>query len=102
MSYKPASGGSSADKNIRNAGASLCLDCHLTADGGAAQPWGYQATFGSIQEIIGYWDSPYMTPGGSASTKRYGYKSLVKNAGHLAHRPLSTPMGCISGLCALP
>ena len=31
VAYKPYTGGSTATKNKRNAGASLCLDCHMNA-----------------------------------------------------------------------
>jgi hypothetical protein len=46
IDYQPVVGGTIENKNLRNAGASLCLDCHLTADGSAdSKPWGYQSTF---------------------------------------------------------
>lgn len=103
VDYKPAAGGTAENKNIRNAGASLCFDCHLTADGStAAIPWGYQTTFGESQSVIGYYDSPYLAPGSAGVQQRYPYKALVQNTGgHFdASSPLSsTPMGTIDGLC---
>ncbi|RJR16408.1 MAG: CxxxxCH/CxxCH domain-containing protein [Nitrospiraceae bacterium] len=103
VDYRPAAGGTDENRNIRNAGASLCFDCHLTADGSAAGiPWGYQTTFGSTQAVIGYFDSPYLSPGSSGMQQRYPYKALLQNkGGHFsASSPLSsTPMGTINGLC---
>jgi predicted CXXCH cytochrome family protein len=103
VTYKPVAGGSVANKNVRNAGASLCLDCHLTANGDASQPWGYEGTFGSSQPIIGYFDSEFLAPGLAGPQKRYAYKGLTVNAGgHFgASSPLaSTPTKSINGLCA--
>jgi predicted CxxxxCH...CXXCH cytochrome family protein len=101
VTYQPVSGGTVIDKNVRNPGASLCLDCHLSATTGTT-PWGYTTTFGAAQAIIGYWDSPYLAPGGAGPQIRFPYKNLSQNAGgHFgASAPLSsTPMQTINGLC---
>jgi len=107
--YRPTSGGSEANKNIRNPGASLCIDCHLSstpkqalAFRGYTTPWGYNSTYGASQAIIGYFDSPYMAPGTAGPQVRYPYKNLNKNAGgHFgASSELSVPaMATIDGLC---
>jgi hypothetical protein len=101
--YKPAADGTVENKNIRQAGGSLCLDCHLTANGAAdSKPWGYQSTFGASQQILGYFDSPYLAPGTAGTQLRYPYKAMKQNAGgHFgASSPLSsTPLHQINGLC---
>ena len=103
VDYQPAAGGSAANKNLRNSGASLCFDCHLSANGATdIKPWGYQSTFGASQAIIGYFDSEFLEPGLTGSQQRYAYKGVKKNAGgHFgASSPLSsTPMQTINGLC---
>ena len=102
VTYQPQAGGSATDKNLRNAGASLCFDCHLTQSAGTT-PWGYNSTFGESQAVIGYFDSPYLAPGGAGVQQRYSYKALSMNAGgHFgASSPLSkTPLLQINGLCA--
>ena len=105
ISYQPVSGGSASDKNQRNSGASLCFDCHLTANGASTtpqKPWGYQATFGATKQINGYYDSPYFASGGSGSQVRYPYKNQTDfKGGHFgASSPLDeTPDHSIGGLC---
>jgi hypothetical protein len=103
VGYKPAADGAAELKNIRNAGGSLCLDCHLTANGAAdGTPWGYQSTFGSSQQVLGYFDSPYLAPGTAGTQLRYPYKAMRQNAGgHFgASSALSaTPLHQINGLC---
>ena len=101
MTYRPLSGGTASERNLRSAGASLCLDCHLTPSAGTT-PWGYLSTFGATTAVIGYWDSPYLAPGSAGAQLRYPYKNVNHNAGgHFsASSPLSiTPMGTINGLC---
>ncbi len=101
MTYAPASGGSTTNKDAYNAGAGLCFDCHLTQNSGTT-PWGYQSTYGSTQAIIGYWDTPYFAPGTFPSQSRYGYKSGTGNqGGHFGASSTltSTPSGTINGLC---
>lgn len=102
VSYKPVAGGSLGEKNLRNPGASLCFDCHLTASAGPTTPWGYQSTFGATAKIAGYYDSPYFAPGGSGTKSRYPYKAATNYAGgHFgASSDLETPaMAGIDGLC---
>ncbi len=102
MSYQPVAGGSAADKNQRNSGASLCFDCHLDPEVGVTPPWGYQSTFGATKQINGYYDSPYFASGGSGSQVRYPYKNQPDfKGGHFgASSPLDeTPDHSIGGLC---
>lgn len=101
VSYRPYTGGTAAAKNRRNPGASLCLDCHLNATA-ARTPWGYTATFGATQPILGYFDSPFMGYSGAGVKKRYPYKSVnLFKGGHFgASSPLAgSVMGSIDGLC---
>jgi hypothetical protein len=109
MTYKPQPGGSVQDKNARNAGASICFDCHMTQNSGTT-PWGYQNTFGSTQAILGYMENPYWFGAAGAnpngSQQRYPYKNLIGSKGsHFgASSPLSTDptrpvLGTIGGLC---
>lgn len=101
VAYKPYSGGTATDRSKRNPGASLCLDCHLNPTA-AATPWGYSATFGATQGILGYWDAPmYGSYSTSGSEKRYGYKKTVMKSGHFGTAlPLSSsPASAIGGLC---
>lgn len=97
--YKPATGGSSGDKNAYNPGAGLCFDCHMTSAAGT-MPWGYSSTFGAAQKIMGYGDTPYFGPGTFGSQSRYTYKAaLTHKGGHFgASTPLSGPPA-INGLC---
>ncbi|RII26555.1 MAG: hypothetical protein CXR31_09040, partial [Geobacter sp.] len=107
--YKPQGGGSAADRNVRNPGASICLDCHMSATPtqavafrGYTTPWGYTSTYGASQAILGYWDSPYMGYSTAGAKTRYSYKkmNLIKGGHFGATSPLSsTPMGSVDGLC---
>lgn len=102
VDYQPTAGGAAGTSNTRNAGASLCFDCHLNASGASSFPWGYQATFGTSQKIIGYYDSPYFAPGNAGPKVRYPYKAANDyQGGHFgASSPLTgTVMGSIDGLC---
>ncbi|RII27551.1 MAG: hypothetical protein CXR31_04735, partial [Geobacter sp.] len=100
--YKPQAGGSAADRNVRNPGASICLDCHLNQTA-TSTPWGYGSTYGATQAILGYWDAPrYKDYSTSGAEQRFSFKK--KNpvmGGHFgASSPLSsTPMSSIDGLC---
>ena len=105
VTYKPVAGGAPADKNVRNAGASICFDCHLNATA-TTTPWGYTATFGATQAIVGYLEKPYwygaagVNPSGAQ--QRFAYKNkIASSGGHFgASTALSTtPMGTIGGLC---
>lgn len=101
VTYKPASGGSATNKNAYNAGAGLCFDCHLTANGGTTKPWGYQGTFGATQAIMGYMDTPYFGPGTFGRQLRYAYKSTPNMGGHFgASSAMSASASqAIGGLC---
>jgi hypothetical protein len=101
VAYKPYSGGSAANKNKRNPGASLCLDCHMNQNA-TTTPWGYNSTYGATQQVLGYWDSPYMSYSGAGAKQRYPYKSpRMLKGGHLgSSTPLTTSaMSSIGGLC---
>ncbi len=100
--YKPLAGGTVADKNLRNPGASICLDCHLNQSA-TSTPWGYGSTYGATQAILGYFDAPiynnYSTPG---AEQRYPFKkaSAMKGGHFGASTPLTTnAMSNIGGLC---
>lgn len=102
VTYQPTTGGTAQEKNQRNPGADLCIDCHLTADGTTVQPWGYQTTFGATKQILGYYDPPEFASTGSGQQTRYAYKSQrVVDGGHFgASSALDTAaMGAINGLC---
>lgn len=102
VAYKPYTGGSSADKNSRNPGASLCLDCHMNQNDGTT-PWGYNSTFGAAQAIAGYWDANlyanYTTAG---PEMRYPFKKNNPVMG--GHFGSSSPLKVVAaesigGLC---
>ena len=112
--YRPQAAGSAANKDARNPGASLCLDCHFSSTPKQAPlatfknyttPWGYNSTFGATQGILGYWDSPYMSYGSNVGAKqRYPFKAqnLTKGGHFGASSSLSTqlpPGSQINGLC---
>lgn len=91
VNYKPVAAGSVANKDVRNEGASLCFDCHMistagtTTSGSYSAPWGANSTFGVniTARIMGYWDTPYFSPGGTfGSTSRYAYKTSLHKGGH--------------------
>jgi hypothetical protein len=98
--YKPQAGGSTANKNVYNAGSGLCFDCHMNANAGTT-PWGYQSTFKDIQAIMGYKDTPYFGPGSSPSRQRFAYKIKSNQGGHFGASSTlsSTPTHDINGLC---
>ena len=100
ITYKPQAGGSTANKNVYNAGAGLCFDCHLTAASGTT-PWGYNSTFGSTQAIMGYTDTPYFGPGTAGPKQRFSYKATPHSGGHFGASSTlsSTPTHTINGLC---
>ena len=102
LAYKPYSGGSAANKNKRNPGASLCFDCHMTPDATAgAKPWGYTSTFGASQAIIGYWDTSYFGAGQFPSQARFNYKNSVNMGGHYGQSGTLSAQAskAIGGLC---
>ena len=100
VTYQPAAGGSAADHNAYNAGAGLCFDCHMKATAGVT-PWGYNTTFGSTQQIMGFADSPYFGPGTFGRKLQYSYKATPNMGGHFgASSPLSSSSAhAIGGLC---
>lgn len=102
MTYKPVAGGSTTTKNVYNAGAALCFDCHMTATAGT-KPWGYQGTFGSTQVVMGYFDTQYFGIGATGPQQRYTYKASAGQikGGHFgASSSMTTPLnGTIGGLC---
>ncbi|RJQ43511.1 MAG: hypothetical protein C4538_12085 [Nitrospiraceae bacterium] len=102
MTYKPAAGGSTGNKNQYNAGAALCFDCHETVEAGTT-PWGYQGTYGASQPIRGYLDTPYFGLGTPGPQQRYTYKAGAgtNKGGHLSASSAlnTTPSKTINGLC---
>ncbi|SNB46071.1 CxxxxCH/CxxCH domain-containing protein [Geobacter sp. DSM 9736] len=100
MTYKPMAGGSAADHNLYNPGAGLCFDCHLNATAGIT-PWGYNSTFGAVQQILGYMDTPRFGSGTFPRQSRYGYKATPNYGGHFgASTALSgTSSHAVGGLC---
>lgn len=91
--YTPLAGGSSAapEKNVYNAGAALCFDCHNTASASSTRPWGFNSTYGATQGIYGYSDHPYFGNYSTfAATITYPYKKpiAVNKGGHFG--PSST------------
>lgn len=70
MTYKPSVNADLNSKNPYNAGAGLCFDCHETAKPGIV-PWGYLATYGTDQPIMGYKDTLHFDSGIKGSTSRY-------------------------------
>jgi predicted CxxxxCH...CXXCH cytochrome family protein len=102
VAYKPYSGGSAANKNKRNPGASLCLDCHMNQNA-TTTPWGYNATYGASQAILGYFDAPmYSSYSTAGAEQRYPFKKVnpVKGGHFGASSPLTTSaMSSIGGLC---
>ncbi len=104
MTYKPEAGGSAAQKNIYNAGADLCHDCHEEVEA-VTTPWGYQGTYGALQPILGYNDTAHFNADSyTGSQQRYSYKQGAgySKGGHFyASSALSTtPVAPIEGLCA--
>ncbi|MDU0459753.1 MAG: LamG-like jellyroll fold domain-containing protein [Geobacteraceae bacterium] len=101
VGYQPAAAGDVANKDRRNPGASLCLDCHQNQTA-ATTPWGYGSTFGATQSILGYWDTPFMSSGLSGEEQRFPFKSINPTKGGHFGASLamsSNPMASIDGLC---
>jgi hypothetical protein len=102
MTYQPSGNKESASSNPYNEGAGLCFDCHETARAGAT-PWGYAATFGAGQAIMGYKDTLHFGPGAKGSTARFaGRQTRTSIAG--GHLKAGTFLnysahGRIGGLC---
>src|SRR6185369_7399653 len=74
VTYQPAAGGSAADHNAYNAGAGLCFDCHMKSTA-ATTPWGYNSTYGSTQQIMGFDDTPYFGAGTFGRQLMFSYKA---------------------------
>lgn len=70
MAYSPAANSDRKSKNPYNAGAGLCFDCHESPSPGRT-PWGYAATFGAKQPIMGYKDTLRFGPGVKGSSSRF-------------------------------
>ena len=104
MTYQPQASDGSGSRVAANPGASLCFDCHMTANAGTT-PWGYTGTYGATQAIIGYSEKPGWKGGSSnpaGAQQRYAYKNNVVSAGgHFGASSAlgTTPMGTINGLC---
>ena len=100
MTYKPVVGGSAAEHNVYNPGAAICFDCHMK-DSAGVTPWGYKATFGSTQQIMGFMDSPYFGNGTFGRQLMYPYKTTPNMGGHFGtSSTLSSPAAhAIGGLC---
>ncbi len=101
VTYKPTAGGSAAEHNAYNPGAGLCFDCHMKS-GATDTPWGYNATYGATQQIMGYWDSAYFGNNVFGNQLRYPYKGVPGNmGGHLgASKSLNASAAHqIGGLC---
>jgi hypothetical protein len=102
MTYGPTANPDPVSKNPFSVGAGLCFDCHETAAPGKT-PWGYAATFGAKQPIIGYKDTLHFAPGSKGSTGRYANRqgrteiaSSHLKAGSFLHY---STRGRINGLC---
>jgi predicted CxxxxCH...CXXCH cytochrome family protein len=101
VAYRPYSAGSMANKDKRSPGATLCLDCHMNQSADTT-PWGYNATYGASQQVIGYWDSPFMGYTTAGFEQRYPFKKLnAMKGGHFgASSPLKSQASSkIDGLC---
>lgn len=100
MTYRPAAGGLPANRNTYGSGAGLCFDCHLSASTGVT-PWGYNATFGATQAILGYMDTPYFGLGSFGTQQRFPYKATANMGGHLGASStlLVSATRPINGLC---
>ncbi|MFH1026368.1 MAG: CxxxxCH/CxxCH domain-containing protein [Pseudomonadota bacterium] len=101
LSYKPTAGGSAAQHNLYNPGAALCFDCHMK-DTDSTTPWGYKATFGATQQIMGYWDSAYFGNNTFGDALRYAYKGALANfGGHFgaSSSMIEIPAHQVGGLC---
>lgn len=101
VTYKPLAGGSVAEHNAYNPGAALCFDCHMKGSA-VDTPWGYNTTFGSSQQIMGYLDSAYFGNGIFGKQSRYAYKGTTPNMG--GHFGASSALSAsaahqIGGLC---
>lgn len=100
LSYKPTAGGSAAEHNAYNPGAALCFDCHMK-DTATTTPWGYKATYGATQQIMGFADTPYFGNGTFGRQLMFPYKATPNMGGHFgASSSLSSPPAHgIGGLC---
>jgi hypothetical protein len=102
MVYSPSANSDAASINPYNPGAGLCFDCHETAAAGNT-PWGYKATFGAKEPIIGYKDTLRFGPGSKGSTARFKdrqSRSAIASSHLKAGRFLNfSAHGQINGLC---
>ena len=102
MTYRPSANPDRNNKNPYNSGAGLCFDCHETATPGTT-PWGYAATFGAVQPIMGYKDTLRFGPGVKGSSSRFANRHT---RGDIASSHLKagsflnySSQGRINGLC---
>jgi len=102
VTYRPSANRDLQSKNPYNAGAGLCFDCHQSAVADST-PWGYSATFGASQPIIGYKDTLHFGPGHKGSTSRYANRQSRTDiaSSHLRAGKLLnySTAGEIRGLC---
>jgi len=100
--YTPVGNSDRAASNPYNTGAGLCFDCHETPSPGST-PWGYRATFGALEPIIGYKDTLRFGDGIKGSTARYSdrqSRSTIASNHLKAGKFLSySAHGQIDGLC---
>jgi hypothetical protein len=102
VSYTPSANSKRGSKNPYNAGAGLCFDCHESA-AAIATPWGYAATYGARQPIMGYKDTARFGVGSKGSASRFanrrggeGIASSHLQGGRSLDRPAVVQ---INGLC---
>ena len=92
MSYQPAAGGRTSGNNAYNPGAGLCFDCHFSASASGNKPWGYSATFGASQPILGDGDTAFFGNSDLRVSHNGGHLGASSALGH-------QPTGTINGLC---
>ncbi|MBC7962732.1 MAG: CxxxxCH/CxxCH domain-containing protein, partial [Steroidobacteraceae bacterium] len=100
MTYKPAAGGSTAGHNSYNPGAGICFDCHMKDTVGIT-PWGFKATYGATQQIMGFADTPFFGNGTFGRQLMFPYKATANMGGHFGTSSAlsSPPAHAIGGLC---
>ena len=102
LNYQPSANTYGKSKNPFNPGAGLCFDCHENS-AATTTPWGYNSTFGLLQPVMGYKDTPGFGPGVKGSSGRFANRQGREeiDSSHLkAGTPLlHPPKGQINGLC---
>ncbi len=102
VNYQPSVNSYGKSINPFNSGAGLCFDCHESANS-ITTPWGYNSTFGLLQPVMGYKDTPGFGPGVKGSSGRFANRqgrddivsSHLKVGTPLHHQPNEQ----INGLC---